>query len=74
MARVRADPELAEAYWSAVGRLASEGDRTVTNAVSASLVEWFAWGDADDKAALVEAAPMLGPATQAMLDDHRQDM
>lgn len=74
MARVRADPDLAEAYWSAVERLASEGDSAVVNAVHASLIEWFAFGDADEKAALFDAAPMQGPATQAIVIQYRQDL
>jgi hypothetical protein len=73
MAQVRGDPELTETYWSTVERLASEGDSAVVNAVHASLIEWFAFGDADEKAALFDAAPMQGPATQAMVGHYRQD-
>ena len=72
MSRVRADPELSESYWSAVERLASEGDSAVVNALHASLIEWFAFGDADEKIALVDAAPMQGPATQAIVSQYQQ--
>jgi hypothetical protein len=67
MAEVRPRPALARTYWSAVERLASEGDEAVRNAVHASLIEWFAWGDQDEKDALAEAAEAQGPATAALL-------
>lgn len=67
MAEVRRHPDLLRTYWSAVERLASEGDEPVRNAVHASLIEWFACGGQDEKDALVEAAEMQGLATAAII-------
>ena len=60
------DTELAARFWQVVKELAAEGEQAVENAVWVSLIEWFAWGDDDEKAALVEAGPLQGPKTKAI--------
>jgi hypothetical protein len=66
------EPLLAERYWRVVEELVATGDERVENAVAASLIEWFVWGDAKERAAIRAAAPMIGPATrragQVLLD------
>ena len=73
MERARLDPELTSRYWQAVEVLATDGDAGVKNAVAASLMEWFAWGDVSEKAALRDAMNDLGPNTReagrSYLDD-----
>jgi hypothetical protein len=70
MEHARIDSELASRYWAAVEVLANDGDEPVENAVAASLIEWFVWGDATERDALQAAD--LGPAThkiaRALLD------
>jgi hypothetical protein len=58
--------ELAARFWQVVEELAADGDQAVENAVWVSLIEWFAWGDDDEKAALVETGPLQGPKTKAI--------
>jgi hypothetical protein len=62
----RRDDELAARFWRVVEELASQGDEEVENAVWVSLIEWFAWGDDEEKAALVEAGRLQGPQTKAI--------
>lgn len=62
----RVDPELARRYWMTVERMAMEGDDFVTNALGVSLIESFAWGDENQKAALREAMPRFGPEPQSI--------
>jgi hypothetical protein len=62
----RPNDELAARFWRVVEQLAVEGDEAVENGVWVSLIEWFAWGDDDEKAALVDAEPLQGPKTQAI--------
>lgn len=71
MERARPADDLAARYWRAVEELASTGDEGVQNAVHVSLVEWFAWGDDAEQAALAEAARLQGPATRAMVEAYR---
>src|SRR6202042_3618621 len=61
MTQFRRHQWLAHTYWAAVERLATNGDETVRNAVHASLIEWFAYGDECEKAALAEATSAHGP-------------
>ena len=72
MLEARSNPDRARTYWLAVERLAGDGDEAVRNAVHASLIEWFAWGDRNAKDALAEAEPMQGPATADIIR-HYQD-
>lgn len=62
----RHDPELARRYWMTIERIAMEGDDFVTNALGVSLIEWFAWGNENEKAALREAIPRFGPELRAI--------
>jgi hypothetical protein len=66
MRRALRNSELAPRFWQLVEELAAEGDQAVENAVWVSLIEWFAWGDDDERAALVEAGPLQGPKTKAI--------
>lgn len=58
--------ELARRFWQVVEELAGQGDQAVENAIWVSLIEWFAWGDEEENAALVEAGPLQGPKTKAV--------
>jgi hypothetical protein len=49
-----------------VEELAAHGDPDVENAVWVSLIESFAWGDDEEKSALVTAGPRQGPKTKAI--------
>jgi hypothetical protein len=71
MERARPDHDLAARFWRVVEELACTGDDGVQNAVHVSLIEWFAWGDDAEQAALAEAAPLQGPATRAMVEAYR---
>jgi hypothetical protein len=71
MEKANLDPELAARFWNVVEALASSGDEFVTNAVHVSLIEWFAWGDDDEQAALVQAEPHQGKATWVMVQAFR---
>jgi hypothetical protein len=66
MERGAHDPELAARYWRVVEELATEGDQAVENAVHVSLIEWFAWGEEREQAALVNAGALQGPKTKAI--------
>lgn len=61
------NPELAARYWRVVEELATQGDQAVQNAVHVSLIEWFAWGAADEQAALRDATALQGPETKALV-------
>ncbi len=61
------NPELAARYWHVVEEVATQGDQAVQNAVHVSLIEWFAYGDADEQAALRDAAALQGPETKALV-------
>ena len=50
-------------YWSVVEELGAAGDEFVQNADWVSLIDWFAWGEDVEQAALREAGPKQGPAT-----------
>lgn len=73
MADVRENPDLVATYWSVVERLARDGDEAVTNAVHASLIEWFALGSHEEQQALYGAAGHQGPATAKIITNYRQD-
>ncbi len=68
------DQELARRYWSVVEDLAANGDQAVENAVHVSLIEWFAWGDEDEKAALLAASGLHGPATRRIVAFYSSDL
>ena len=53
-------PDLAERYWAVVEELAAHGDEYIQDAVSASLIEYFAWGTEDEQAALRNAERLHG--------------
>ena len=75
--RLGEQPDLAERYWAVVEDLAAHGDEYVQDAVSASLIEYFAWGNEDEQAALRDAEPLQGPATTSMVaayEEHRKRM
>jgi hypothetical protein len=74
MRDVRGDPELAARFWRVVEELAVTGDQEVENAIHVSLIEWFAWGDDDEVAALIDAASLQGRATWAMVQAYRPRM
>jgi hypothetical protein len=74
MARVRLDPELASRYWEAVEVLATDGDARIENAVAASLIEWFAWGEPSEQEALRAAAGDLGPTMRAIARAYLDDL
>jgi hypothetical protein len=67
MAVARHDDDLRRRYWEVVEQLASSEGQYVDNAVHTSLIEWFAWGDEDEKNALVTAYPLLGRETRRMV-------
>ena len=67
MSHGRGNAEIAARFWRVVEEMAQEGDEAVENAVHASLIEWFAWGDAAEQAALLDASPRQGDATTAMI-------
>jgi hypothetical protein len=60
-------PDLVQRYWSLVEELASRGDDYVKEAVHSSLIEYFAWGNESEQAALRNAEPLQGPATKAIV-------
>ena len=60
------DPDVAARFWRVVEELAAHGDQAVENAVHVSLIEWFAWGDDTEQAALVSAGALQGPKTKAI--------
>ena len=66
MRDARADESLARRFWMAVERVSATGDEDVENAIGVSLIETFAWGNQHQRAALLEARPMFGPATRAI--------
>ena len=75
--RLAEQPDPAERYWAVVEELAAHGDEYVQDAVSVSLIEYFAWGTEDEQAALRDAEPLQGPATTSMVaayDAHRERM
>jgi hypothetical protein len=63
----RRDTEIAARFWGVVEEMAEQGDEAVQNAVHVSLIEWFAWGDATEQAALLDASALHGDATTAMV-------
>jgi hypothetical protein len=67
MENALADPDLQQRYWSAVERLAVDGDQAVENAVHVSLIEAFGWGSQREQTALREARDQHGPATNAIV-------
>lgn len=71
MGRARSDQELAARFWRVVEELASYGDDEVKNAIHVSLIQWFACGDEDEQAALMEAEPHQGRATWVMVQAYR---
>lgn len=71
MAGARHDQELARRFWRVIEEIASNADQGVDNAVHVSLIEWFAWGDEDEQAALSEAEPLQGPAIWSMVQAYR---
>ena len=70
----RTDAVLARRYWMTIERLAMEGDDFVTNALGVSLIEWFAWGNENEKAALRDAMPWFGPELRAIAAARAHDL
>lgn len=73
MSTARHESDLSRRYWMAVEKLASEGDDDVENAVGVSLIEWFAWGDEGERAALIAAQDWHGPATRNMVVEYTRE-
>ena len=71
MSKARNDKELAGRFWHVVEQLAADGNQYVEIAIHTSLVEWFAWGDEDERAALTDAETLLGEATARMVEAYR---
>jgi hypothetical protein len=71
MLHARPNGDLAMRYWQVIEELAATGDEGVQNAVHVSLVEWFAWGDDAEQAALAEAERLQGAATRVMVQAYR---
>jgi hypothetical protein len=71
MEQARGDEDLARRFWRVVEELATKGNEDVQNAVEVSLIEWFAWGDEQQQAALAESEPQLGRATWMMVQAFR---
>jgi hypothetical protein len=70
----RDQPELSRRVWLALDHLATEADDYVQNALDVSLVEYFAWGSDDEKAALRDATPLFSPAMMRIVGKWQADL
>lgn len=66
---VRHDAEMARRFWMSVDWMAIKGDQYVENAVGVSLIEWFAWGSKEEQQVLLDAAPLQGSHTRAIVEE-----